>query len=86
MVIKHILGEENAGENWASLLEYGTRNKIIIALQNVGLSRHSATEIYKNHRRAINIEGNQLKSINKTMLLNNLEKNTLEYEEVSSIL
>lgn len=86
MVIKHILGEENAGENWASLLEYGTRNKIIIALQNVGLSRHSATEIYKNHRRAINIEGNQLKSINKTMLLNELEKNTLEYEEVSSIL
>ena len=86
MVIKHILGEENAGENWASLLEYGTRNKIIIALQNVGLSRHSATEIYKNHRRAIIIEGNQLKSINKTMLLNNLEKNTLEYEEVSSIL
>lgn len=85
MVIKHILGEENAGENWASLLEYGTRNKIIIALQNVGLSRHSATEIYKNHRRAINIEGNQLKSINKTMLLNELEKNTLVYEEVSSI-
>lgn len=86
MVIKHILGEENAGENWASLLEYGTRNKIIIALQNVGLSRHSATEIYKNHRRAINIEGNQLKSINKTMLLNELEKNTLVYEELSSIL
>lgn len=86
MVINHILGEQNAGENWASLLEYGTRNKIIIALQNVGLSRHSAYEIYKNHRNALSIENGQLKSINKERLLNELERNTLEYEEVHSAL
>lgn len=86
MVLKHILGEENAGENWASLLEYGTRNKIIIALQNVGLSRHSASEIYKNHRQTLSIENGQLKSINKTKLLKELEKETLEYEEVSNVL
>lgn len=86
MVIKHILGEQNAGENWASLLEYGTRNKIIIALQNVGLSRHSASEIYKNHRQTLSIENGQLKSINKTKLLKELGKETLEYEEVSNVL
>lgn len=86
LVIKHILGEENAGENWASLLEYGTRNKIIIALQNIGLSRHSATEIYKNHRNTLSIDNNKLKAINTAQLLNELNKNTLEYEEVKSIL
>ncbi len=38
----YILGEDNAGENWATLLEYGTQNRIIIALQNLGLSRYTA--------------------------------------------
>lgn len=85
-IIKHILGDDNAGENWATLLEYGTRNRIIIALQNLGLSRHSASEIYKNHRQYLSIENGQLKSINKTKLLKELEKETLEYEEVSDVL
>ncbi len=85
-IIKYILGEDKAGENWASLLEYGTRNRIIIALQNVGLSRHSATEIYKNHRNTLSIDNNKLKAINTAQLLNELNKNTLEYEEVKSIL
>ena len=85
-IIKYILGEDKAGENWATLLEYGTRNRIIIALQNVGLSRHSATEIYKNHRSALTIEGNQLKAINKVKLLNELNEKTLEFEEVRGIL
>ena len=32
MMVKNILGEDNAGENWAMLLEYGTQNREIIAL------------------------------------------------------
>ena len=86
MVIKSILGEDNAGENWASLLEYGTRNKIIIALQNVGLSRHSATEIYENHRSVLKMEGNRLKSIDKESLIKELDRGSLAYEEVNNVL
>ena len=36
MMVKNIVGEDNAGENWAMLLEYGTQNREIIALQNMG--------------------------------------------------
>lgn len=45
-VLISILGQEHAGENWASLLEYGTQNRVVIALQNIGLSRHTAISIY----------------------------------------
>ena len=85
-IIKCILGEDNAGENWATLLEYGTQNRIIIALQNLGLSRHSATEIYKNHRSVLTIEDNHLKAINKEQLLNKLEKDSIEHREVLMLL
>ena len=35
-MLVEILGEENAGVNWATFLEYGTQNTIVIALQNYG--------------------------------------------------
>lgn len=47
MMVKNIVGEDNAGENWAMLLEYGTQNREIIALQNMGLSRYSAQKIWR---------------------------------------
>ena len=37
IVSKDIMGEDNAGENWATLLEYGTQDRTMIALQNMGL-------------------------------------------------
>src|SRR5690606_27017800 len=33
-ILISVIGEEKAGDNWATLLEYGTQNPLIIALQN----------------------------------------------------
>ena len=82
----HILGEDNAGENWATLLEYGTQNRIIIALQNLGLSRYTAHLIYKNYRSSLVIENGKLKGINKLQLLGFLNRGTIEYDEVNDLL
>ena len=49
-ILVSIYGEEDAGENWASLLEYGTQNRIVIALQNLGLSRNTSLKIYDKAR------------------------------------
>ncbi|EWH13317.1 DEAD/DEAH box helicase domain-containing protein [Cellulophaga geojensis KL-A] len=85
-VISNILGEDSAGENWASLLEYGTQNRIAIALQNIGLSRHTALAIYRKCRRALNVEEDKLKSINKNLILSEFKNGTLEYDEINRIL
>ena len=86
MMLKHIIGEENTGENWATLLEYGTQNRIIIALQNIGLSRHTANELYKNCLSALTVENGKLKDVDKKQILKQLEPDTLAYEEVQNLL
>ncbi|WP_062054106.1 DEAD/DEAH box helicase [Aquimarina longa] len=85
-VIANILGEDSAGENWASLLEYGTQNRIAIALQNIGLSRHTALAIYRKCRPALSIEDGKLKNVNKNMVISEFKKGTLEYDEIIRIL
>ena len=85
-VIANILGEDSAGENWASLLEYGTQNRIAIALQNIGLSRHTALSIYRKCRHALTIEDGKLKSVNKNLILSAYKNGTLEYDEINRIL
>ncbi|MCF6148223.1 MAG: DEAD/DEAH box helicase [Candidatus Kuenenia sp.] len=85
-MLVEILGEENAGVNWATFLEYGTQNTIVIALQNYGLSRHSADYIFKKFRDCLNIEGDKLIEINIKKLKSRLSKEEIEYDEISSIL
>lgn len=86
LILTHLLGEENAGANWAQFLEYGTQNRLIIALQNLGLSRHSSNFIYKNHNNCLIVENNKLKSINKNKLLTEIDKTSIEYDEIKSII
>lgn len=86
VMVSNLIGEEAAGENWATLLEYGTQNRIVIAMQNVGLSRHTAIKIYKDYKSVLSIIDNKLVSIDKTMLLNKLRKDSLEYDEISKML
>ncbi|MDW3197486.1 MAG: DEAD/DEAH box helicase [Cytophagales bacterium] len=86
MLLKNILGEENAGENWALLLEYGTRDRIVIALQNLGLSRHAAQQINNNHKNCLTIEDSKIMTINKAQLLSQLDKEDITYEEVLKVL
>lgn len=86
LVLKQILGESNTGENWAVLLEYGTKNRIVIALQNLGISRYTASLVYTKCRNALIIEDNKLKGFNKSAILNELQQNSLEYDEVLELL
>lgn len=86
LMLKSLLGEEKAGENWATLLEYGTQNRIMIALQNMGLSRHTTSKINKECKGALTIENGKLKSINKAFLLAKFTPGTLEYDEVRNLL
>ncbi len=86
MMVKNILGEDNAGENWAMLLEYGTQNREIIALQNMGLSRYSAQKIFKECRGAFISENGQLKKVDKSKILSKLQKGSIEYIEAQRLL
>lgn len=85
-MLVELFGEENAGVNWATFLEYGTQNSIVIALQNYGLSRHSADYIFKSYKDCLKIEGDKLIEINITKLKIKLSKEEIEYDEISSIL
>lgn len=88
--LTNILGEDNAGHNWSTYLEYGTKNNIEIGLQNLGLSRVTAHAIVKNEilRKFIhfNEELNEITNIDKHALLDNIKPNSLEHEEVSIFL
>lgn len=86
MMVKNILGEDNAGENWAMLLEYGTQNREIIALQNMGLSRYSAQKIVKECRGAFISENGQLKKVDRHKVLSKLQKDSIEYIEAQRLL
>lgn len=84
-MLVEILGEDNAGVNWATFLEYGTQNTIVIALQNYGLSRHSADYIFKKFKDCLRIEEDKLIEINIKKLKSRLSKEEIEYDEISSI-
>jgi hypothetical protein len=86
LMLKSILGEEKAGENWATLLEYGTQNRIMIALQNMGLSRHTTNKINKECKGALTIEKGKLKNIDKAYIMKIFPPGTLEYDEVKNLL
>lgn len=85
-VLVNLLGEENSGENWASLLEYGTQNRLVIALQNIGLSRHTAISSYNRGKEYLLIEDGKLKAINKEGLLGKFKTNSIEYDEINKML
>lgn len=81
-ILLSVLGEEKAGDNWATLLEYGTQNPLVIALQNIGLSRNTALKVFKEHRNTLLIEDNKLVGVNKSLLLKELKSTSLEYDEI----
>lgn len=86
-IVVNLLGEENAGENWATLLEYGTQNRIVIALQNTGISRHTAIKVYEKCRNSgLIIRDNKLERIDKQLVLQKFRKTSMEYDELIKIL
>jgi len=86
-IVVKLIGEEKAGENWATLLEYGTQNRVVIALQNVGISRHTAMKVYKKCRDSgLQIRDKKLEKIDKTLVLQKFSVNSMEYDELVKIL
>ncbi len=85
-ILLNIVGEEKAGESWATLLEYGTQNPLVIALQNIGISRNTAIKILREHRKSLIITDNKLVGINKAILLKEFRSTSLEYEEIRKTL
>lgn len=86
-IVVKLVGEENAGENWATLLEYGTQNRIVIALQNIGVSRHTAIKVYdKCKNSGLIIRDNKLERISKQIVLTKFRQNSMEYDELIKIL
>ncbi len=84
--LTNILGEDKAGPNWALYLEYGTKDTTVIALQNLGLSRHTASEIRRQHSSCLNIVDGKLHGINRVELLLRFNRDSLEYDEISTFL
>ncbi|MFC8770862.1 DEAD/DEAH box helicase [Bacillus cereus] len=81
-----LIGEEKAGVNWANYLEYGSRDSIVIALQRMGFSRHTAIYINQYHKESLNIEDSKLIAVHKDELLLNIESDTAAYIEVVNLL
>lgn len=68
MLLKEKFGVLNAGANWADFLEYGTTDKKVIELQNIGIARHLAQYILENHVNCLVFENDLLQSIDNDKL------------------
>jgi replicative superfamily II helicase len=81
-----VLGEEKAGVNWGDFLEYGSQNSIVIALQNLGFSRHVANYLYKHHLESIIIKKGSFHGIDRDMLWKTLDSDAIEFDEIFTLL
>lgn len=81
-------GVEVAGADWSEYLEYGTTDKIIIDLQNVGFPRHIAMLIKENYEEVLVYDENELVEVQIEKLLGLLLENNhkQEHNEVLDIL
>jgi hypothetical protein len=86
LICVELFGEEKAGANWSQFLEYGTQNSIIIALQHLGLSRHTASYVYNRHRICLVIEDGKLQEILTEQLMQQADKESIEFEEIKNLI
>ncbi|MGL4473061.1 MAG: helicase-related protein, partial [Shewanella sp.] len=88
-VLNNFLADENVGQNWAVFLEYGSKHSLVIAMQNLGVSRYTAQKIFKDKvlKSCLVIDGEtkQLTGFNKHKLLAKLDVNSIEYDEISML-
>lgn len=68
-------GVEVAGVDWSEYLEYGTTDKIIIDLQNVGFPRHIAMLIKEKYEEVLVYDENELVEVQIEKLLGLLLEN-----------
>lgn len=81
-------GVEVAGEDWSEYLEYGTTDKVIIDLQNVGFPRHIAMLIKENYEDVLVYDENELIDVQTEKLLGLLLQDNYkqEHKEILDIL
>ena len=82
MILEEKLGEGNAGSNWAEYLEYGTTDRKIIELQNIGLPRHLAKLVIEQYSSCLDFEDDILTKFDQKILNSEMDKNTPEYKEM----
>lgn len=80
-------GTKIAGADWSKFLEYGTTDKTIIDLQNIGLPRHLAMVISQEYQQSLSYDGDDLIELKVHKLLEDMdkEKYKLEYKELIEI-
>lgn len=71
---------DNIGENWADYLEYGTTDKAVIALQNIGIPRHLATFIKDNYSEIYVMSENDIDFFDYEKLLEIIDRNNFKNE------
>ena len=87
LLCKFQLGEQNAGQNWAELIEYGTANRRAIELQNAGFSRSTAVYLLDNNLDCLVFDQTvSLVDINEEKLLANISADNEHYDEIKEIL
>ena len=86
LLLKHVLGEENAGLDWSEFIEYGTTDQRVIDLQRLGVSRGASKYLLGEYSAFFTFnEYGQLVEIRESELLGQLDKDSEYYEEINEI-
>lgn len=77
-----------AKNNWADYLEYGSTNKLMIEIQNVGFPRNLANFLKEYHEDCFKVEDGEIISFDLDKLRKDIDQEEFlqEYEELSEIL
>jgi hypothetical protein len=86
LLSKHVLGEENAGQDWSEFIEYGTTDKRVIDLQNIGFSRGASRYLISEYGNFLTFsDTGELLNVKDSELINAIDKKNEHYEEVLEI-
>ncbi|QOR34751.1 DEAD/DEAH box helicase family protein [Clostridium sp. 'deep sea'] len=85
LLLREKYGENDAGANWGDFLEYGTSNRRIIELQNIGLPRYLATSILEEYNNYIEFIDDELTYFDIEGIINLMEENDPQLIELKTI-
>jgi len=85
LIVKEVKGD--VIDSWSDYIEYGTSNKEIIALQDIGFSRHLATFLFENHRDAFQVSNGDVTKFDIYLILKTMgEEDSDEKEELLELM
>ena len=85
-ILAEKLDDTKAGENWGEFLEYGTNDRRVIELQNVGIPRHLANFLLENYSEFFVFEGGALRTISKSALIETMDVSSPEFKELLEVI